>query len=83
MKVRVKSMELGKVRRLETSGEIRDVLINQDFMEPKKVSVSLCFRGNGSSGIIDLYPEEIDMLNKEIDSRKKLFKRAKIIKFNK
>jgi hypothetical protein len=83
MKVRVKSMELGKIRRFETSGEIRDVLINQDFMEPKKVSVSLCFRGNEGSGIIDLYPEEIELINKEVSARKKLFKRAKIIKFNK
>lgn len=76
-------MEFGKVHRLETSGEIRDVLINQDFMEPKKVSVSLCFRGKESSGIIDLYPEEIELINKEVSARKKLFKRAKIIRFRK
>ena len=83
MKIRVKKQYSEGINRLEASGEIREILINQDFLDPKKVSVSLCFRGNHSSGIIDLVPEEFEMINKEINSRKKLLKRTKILKFKK
>ena len=83
MKIRVKKQNSNGIERLEASGEIREILINQDFIEPKKVSVSLCFRGKGTAGIIDLVPEEFEMINKEINSRKKLLKRTKVMKFKK
>lgn len=83
MRIRAKKQDFEGIHRLEVEGEIKDVLINQDFMEPNKVSVSLCFRGNDSAGIVDLTPEEIGVINKEITSRKKLFKKAKILKFKK
>ena len=83
MNIRVKKQHSEGIHRLETFGEIKEIFINQDFMEPKKVSVSLCFRGRNSSGIIDFTPEEIEKINKEIVSKKKLLKGIKILKFKK
>jgi len=83
MRVRVKKQNSEGIQRLESEGDIKDILINQDFMEPSKVSVSLCFRGNNSAGIVDLTPEEIGMINKEIVSKKKLLKKVKVMKFEK
>jgi len=83
MRIRVKKQNPKEVQRIEAEGDIRDILINQDFMEPSKVSVSLCFRGNHDAGIVDLTPEEIGMINKEIISKKKLLKGVKVMKFEK
>ncbi|MFH1365582.1 MAG: hypothetical protein ABIH28_03290 [archaeon] len=83
MKVRAKKQEEDKISRVEASGEIKEIIINQDFIEPRKVSVSLYFRGEDSAGIVDLTPEEIGVINKEISSRKKLLKGVKIMKFKK
>ncbi len=83
MKVRVKKQDEVGIRRLEGIGEIREIMINQDFLDPGRVSVSLFFKGSNTSGIIDLMPEEIEMLNKEMSSKKAFLKKAKILKFKK
>jgi hypothetical protein len=81
MNIRIKKQYLEGINRVEAFGEIKEILINQDFIEPKKVSVSLCFRGKGTAGIVDLVPEEFEMISKEINSRKKLLKKTKVLKF--
>ena len=83
MKIRVKKQYSDGIDRIEASGEIKEILINQDFLDPKKVSVSLCFRGRDVAGIIDMVPEEFEMINKEVNSRKKILKRTKVLKFKK
>jgi predicted ATP-grasp superfamily ATP-dependent carboligase len=83
MKIKLKKHDSGKVHRLEASGEIKEILINQDFIEPKKVSVSLCFKGDDSSGIVELLPEEFDVINREITYKKNILKKVKILKFKK
>lgn len=83
MKIRVKKQEFGILNRIESLGEIKEILINQDFLNPRNVSVSLCFRGKNNSGIIDLSPQEFEMINKEILKKKALLKKVKVIKFKK
>jgi hypothetical protein len=83
MNIKAKKLHSKGIHRIEASGEIREILINQDFIEPKKVSISLCFRGKDSAGIVDIFPEEFEMITKEINSKKKLLKGVKILKFKK
>jgi hypothetical protein len=83
MKLRVKKQEKIIVSRLETIGELKEILVNQDFLNPSNVSVSLCFRGQDSAGIVDLTPQELSRINHEISSRKKILKGVKILKFKK
>lgn len=65
--------------RLETSGEVKEIVINEDFLHPKKESIAICFSGKNSSGIIELTPKELEMLIKTAQHRKHLIKGVKIL----
>ena len=62
MNIRLKKQNNDGIMRLETSGAIREILINEDFLNPTDESIALCFKGKNTSGIIDLTPEEIEKL---------------------
>lgn len=68
--------------RLETSGSIKEVLINEDFLHPNNESISLCFVGKNSSGIIDLSTKEVEILLEAVRKRNHVMKGIKIIKGN-
>jgi len=61
-------------------GEIKEVLVNADLIEPKKKMISICFRGNMDSGIVELSNNEAkdlqETLRKEID----IIKEVKVIR---
>lgn len=60
--------------RVESSGVIKEVLINEDFMHPGKESVSICFKGKNSSGILDLSSDEFEKLYNSVKNRIHLIK---------
>ena len=80
MQIKIKKQNKDGVVRLESSGEIKEVIINEDFLEPDKESVSVCFRGKDSSGILDLSPDELTRLYNSVKNRLHLIKGFKIIK---
>lgn len=82
MKLRIKKVNSDGIVRLESGGDIKEVLINEDFMNPKNEHISVCFKGNNSSGIIDLTPEEIDRIYNSLKTKKHLIKGFKIMKFD-
>ena len=65
--------------RLETEGDIMEVLINEDLLHPEEESISLCFRGRDSSGIVNLTPKELNTLNNTIHKKMHLIKGFKKI----
>ena len=83
MKVRTKKSNPDGIVRLETSGKIKEIRINEDFMNPKDTSVALCFRGKSSSGIIELNREEIEFLSKKISPKLKQLSKVKVMRFEK
>ena len=83
MKVKTKKQNQGKIVRLETSGEIKEVRINEDILNPEEVSVALCFRGKDNSGVVELTSEEINFISKKISPKMKLVKDVKVMKFKK
>lgn len=83
MQIRIKKQKENKIFRLEGLGEIKEIMINEDLMHPKKESVSICFRGIDSSGIIDLTPEELEHIYNSVKSRLHLIKGMKTFKFKK
>ncbi|MFA5953320.1 MAG: hypothetical protein WC812_01880 [Candidatus Pacearchaeota archaeon] len=83
MRVRTKKQYGRNVLRLETSGKIQEVILNEDFLKPKNASVSVCFRGEKSAGIVDLSVDEIENLYKEVSSKMKGIKKIKVMKFKK
>jgi hypothetical protein len=78
MKVRIRKQNKDGIVRLETSGEIKEVLVNEDLLHPSEESISLCFKGENSSGIIDLRPEEIEKLYQSVRSKIHLIKGVKL-----
>ena len=60
MEIRVKKSNKDGLVRLETKGQIKDILVKEDFVSPERIS--LCFRGKDSSGIVDLSSDELKKL---------------------
>jgi hypothetical protein len=69
MRVRVKKINQKNIVKMETFGEIKDLLIKEDLANPDNESISVCFRGGNSSGIIDFKPSEIESIYKSVKSR--------------
>ena len=80
MRVKVKKTNKDGLVRLETSGKIMEVLLNEDIMRPSKESVSVCFRGENSSGIVEFTPEEIEKLYMTVKRNTGLIKGAKVLR---
>ena len=83
MLVKTKKRINSRIARLEASGELKEVLIHEDFLKPKEAVIELCFRGEGSSGIVELSTSEVDLLYDELKKRKDLLKGVKVLKFGK
>jgi hypothetical protein len=74
MQIKVRKTNQDGIVRLETGGAIQEVLINEDILHPDAESISICFRGKNSSGIVDLTPAEIDKLYESVKNRMHLIK---------
>jgi hypothetical protein len=83
MNIKTKKQNSDGQVRLETSGKLKEILINEDFLNPKKAKISLCFRGKSSSGIIELTLREIEIINKKVLPGLDLMKNVKVMKFKK
>lgn len=80
MKAKVKKVNNDGLVRLETSGEIKEIWINEDFLHPDEESISLGFKGKDSSGIIEFSTKEFERIYKDIRKRIHLIKDIKILK---
>ncbi|MFW6014627.1 MAG: hypothetical protein ACOCZQ_00495 [Nanoarchaeota archaeon] len=69
MDVKVKKSNKDGLVRLESSGSIREVRINEDFLHPDNESVSVCFMGKNSSGIVSFTPQEIENIYKQVRNK--------------
>jgi len=83
MKIKTRKTNQDGIVKLETSGEIKEILINEDFLDSKNASVAICFKGKNSSGILELTSKEIEIINKEISPKLHLIKDVKVLKFQK
>ena len=79
MIVKVKKRNKDGLVRLETKGDIKEVLVNEDF-KPSNESVSVCFKGTTSSGIVELSTNELEKLYKSVKDYLHLVKGAKKLK---
>ena len=79
MKLKIRKSNLDGNVRLETSGNIKEIMINEDFFNPKHESIAIGFKGKSSSGIIELSSEEVEVLYSEIKKKKHLIKGIKIL----
>ncbi|MFA5992866.1 MAG: hypothetical protein WC796_04125 [Candidatus Pacearchaeota archaeon] len=79
MRARIKKGHSRGVLRVEASGEIKEVLANEDVLNMNREVISVCFRGRESSGIIDFSHEEIEKLYNSIKKKDDLIKGIKTL----
>lgn len=80
MQAKIKKQNSDGIVRMETSGNVKEILINEDMLNPGKESISVCFRGKNSSGIIDFSPDEIENIYSAVQKRMHLIKGFKVLK---
>ena len=83
MNVKTKKTKFRGILRLETSGEVKEIILREDFLKPKDASIQICFRGENGSGIVELSPEELDRIYRDSTPKMNLLKGTKIMKFKK
>ena len=74
MQIKLRRENPDGITRVETSGEVVEILVNEDLLHPNKESISVCYRGKNSSGIIDFSPEEFEKIYDSVKSRMHLIK---------
>ncbi|MFH0876315.1 MAG: hypothetical protein V1859_10340 [archaeon] len=74
MRLKIKKQNKDGFLRVESGGDVQEILINEDFMHPGNESIALCFRGKDSSGIVELTTAEVEMLYDKIRPRLHLIK---------
>ena len=79
MKIKIKLPHGDGITRTETSGDVKEILINEDFVHPENESIALCFRGKNSSGIVEISPAEFEDLFESVKSRIHLIKGFKML----
>jgi len=77
MQLKVRKQNEDGIVRLESSGDIKEILINEDLLHPNDESISICYRGKSSSGIIDFTPAELDRIFQSVRGRMHLIKGMK------
>ncbi|MBS3078855.1 hypothetical protein J4218_01925 [Candidatus Pacearchaeota archaeon] len=80
MKIRVKKLHDGRIIKLESGGEIKEVMIHEDMFDKEKGKISICFRGHRNSGIVELTEKEANELYRTLGSKINLIKDIKIIR---
>ncbi len=80
MHIKVRKQNPDGEMRLETKGKIAEIRIKENFMQPRREAVELCFRGQHTSGIVEFGVKEFEDLAKEVQARTHLVKSIKVIK---
>jgi len=81
MEIKIKKLLNEKVFRVEGKGEVKEIFIQEDFLNPNSNKFVICFRGQNQSGVVELNSEEINLLYQEIQKNKELIKGGEIIFF--
>jgi hypothetical protein len=74
MRIRLKLINEAGEERIDHKTTIREVMINEDFINPKNESIALGIRNKQSSGIIEFTIAEVEQLFKEVNSKMHLLK---------
>ena len=81
MKIKTKKQNADGMVKLETSREIKEVIINEDFLHPNDASIAICFKGKNSSGIVEITPKEFESLHRKVYPKLHLLGDVKVMKF--
>lgn len=80
MKIKILNKSADGAIRLETTGVIKEVMINEDFLHPEEESIAIGFKGKNTSGILEFSTKEIETLYKKIHKSTHLIQGFKLYK---
>lgn len=78
MRMKIRYANAGGFTRIENFVNIKEVMINEDFLHPENESIALGFRNKDSSGIIEFTTSEFEKLFRSVHKKKHLIKNFKI-----
>ena len=78
MRMKIRYANSGGFTRIENFVNIKEVMINEDFLHPENESIALGFRNKDSSGIIEFTTSEFEKLVRSVHKKKHLIKDLKI-----
>ncbi|MBW2976801.1 hypothetical protein KY347_05130 [Candidatus Woesearchaeota archaeon] len=74
MRIKVRYVNAGGFTRMENSVNIKEVMINEDFLHPENESIAVGFRNKDSSGIIEFTVEEFEKMANSVKRKTHLIK---------
>jgi len=74
MQIKIKKQKEDRTIRMEALSRIAEVIINEDISRPYEETVSICFKGEDCSGILEMSPEEIEHIHNIIKKKAHLIK---------
>ena len=80
MRIKTRYINSGGFVRLENFVDIKEVMINEDFLHPENESIAIGFKNKDSSGIIEFTSEEFDKLATTIRRKTHLLKGIKVFR---
>ena len=80
MNIRIKKRNKDGMVRLGSSGSFKEILFNEDVLQTRKHTVSVCFAKAHSSGIIDFELSELEKLLRAVAKRDNIIKDVKILR---
>ena len=63
MEIKFKGTNKKGTAKIEILGEIREVMVNENFTNPDKETIAICVKGLKSSGDIELTTKEFENIN--------------------
>ncbi|MEK6801017.1 MAG: hypothetical protein AABY10_00705 [Nanoarchaeota archaeon] len=69
MEIKIKKIMNSRLAKIRSVGEIKEIQIKKNLQQPEKERIEVCFKGEHSSGIIELSKEEASNLTKMIQDK--------------
>jgi len=77
MRIKTRYINSGGFVRLENFVDIKEVMINEDFLHPENESIAIGFKNKDSSGIIEFTVGEFERLTHSVSKKMHLIKSFK------
>ncbi|HRZ85350.1 MAG TPA: hypothetical protein P5277_01085 [Candidatus Paceibacterota bacterium] len=79
MEIKIKQSKGSSVERIEGKAHIKELFVDEDIMNIGNEKISVCFKGEGVSGIIYFSKEELDRLDNTIKKKLNFIKEIKLL----
>ena len=79
MRIKMRYVNSGGFVRLENFVNIKEVMINEDFLHPENESIALGFKNKDSSGVIEFKVGEFERLANSVKKKMHLIKGFKTL----